>query len=165
MTISLVNQKGENMNRKIIILTGVIFILLFFIGSTVAQTSEEIEVQTAQPGYWPEVLNNKNKILIALPPETVERLGTNGIKEKFGHYHKAKGTYYVAVNKNDHKKMLSERWGKSIKEAGRDKRWQALIKTSNHEKGKISKYLERQSGSVSSGGDSTGSSKGLKNNE
>jgi len=144
MIISLVNQKGGSMNRKIAILTGVVFILIFFAGSAAAQTSEETAVQDTSPGYWQEVLNDKNKMLIVLSPETVERLGTNGIKEKFGHYHKAKGTYYVAVNKNNHKKMLGERWGKSIKKVESDKRWQALIKKSNYEKEKISKYLERQ---------------------
>ena len=147
------------MNRKKAILTGAVFILIFFVGSALAQTSEETAVQSTGHDYWQEVLNNKNKMLIALSPETVERLGTNGIKEKFGHYHKAKGTYYVAVNKNNHKKLLGEKWKKSIKEVGRDKRWQALINKSNHEKGKIRKYFEKQGRSVSPGGGTTGSAK------
>ncbi len=148
------------MNRRIAILTGVIFCLLFIVGFAVAQTGEEPDVQKQDQNYWQEVIGNNNKILIALPSKTVETLGTKGIKDKWGNYYKSKEKYYVAVNKNNHKKMLGEQWGKSIKAVEKDKRWQALMKESNYEKEKVGKYLKGQRGDVSPGGGTTGGSSG-----
>ena len=148
------------MNRRIAILTGVVFGLFFIVGFAVAQTGEEPDVQKQDQNYWQEVIGNNNKILIALPSKTVETLGTKGIKDKWGNYYKSKGKYYVAVDKNNHKKMLAETWKKSIKAVEKDKRWQALMKESNYEKEKVGKYLEGQRGNVSPKGGSSGDSSG-----
>jgi hypothetical protein len=55
--------------------------------------------------------------------------------------------------------MLGERWGKSIKEVEGDKRWQALMKKSNYEKGKVREYLGKPLGSVPPGESKSGSAK------
>ena len=134
------------MNRNIAILAVTILVLFCFVGFAVAQTGEEPEVQKHEQNYWKEVIGNEDKILIALPSKTVELLGTNGIKEKWGNYYKSKGKYYVTVNKNNQKKMLGARWKKSIKEVERDKRWQTVMKESNYEKEKVGKYLKIHGG-------------------
>ncbi len=111
----------------------------------IAGGSKDINLEKKQ-NYWQEVIDNENKIFIVLHQKTVEAFGTKGIKEKWGTYYKSKGKYYVAVNKNNQKKMLGARWKKSIKEVERDKRWQTVMKESNYEKEKVGKYLKIHGG-------------------
>ena len=148
------------MNRSITIFASVVICLFFFVGVSAPQAGDEPSVQTQDQNYWQEVIGNKNKILITLPPKTVEKLGTNGIRARWGNYYKSKGKYFVAVNKNNFKKMLSKRWKKSQYLVERDLRWQELLKKSQYEKEKVGKYLEGQGGDVSPQGGGSGASTG-----
>jgi hypothetical protein len=142
------------MNRKIKLLTGMVLILFFFIGFAVAQNRDEGEKSY---NYWQKVLNNRNKMLIAISSRMVEKLGINGIKRKYGNYYKSEGKYYAVVDKNRFKKMLSKQWEKPLKEVESDKRWRARLKKSKDEKERIGKALEKLH-TDGEGGSSVGSS-------